>query len=147
MNTLSIWKLRAILFAVILTVAPLSATLHAEDLDDAVVINVPFAFQNRSQHFEPGHYTIRMVFQNVMIIQGFTRSGFVMAWMDEDNQPSKTSKAVFPKYGNQYFLHEIWVEGETTHKYCLPSKAEQREMAANRAAPTDVVVAALETPR
>jgi hypothetical protein len=147
MNTLTIWKLRAILFAVILAVAALSPALHGENLDDAVEINVPFAFENGSQHFKPGHYTIRMAFQNVMIIQGNSRSGFVMEWLDEDNQPSKTSKAVFLKYGDQYFLHEIWIEGETTHTYCLPSKAEQREIAANKAAATGVVVAALETPR
>jgi hypothetical protein len=43
MSALSMVKFRAILFAVILTVAPLSLASQAEDLEGAVVVNVPFA--------------------------------------------------------------------------------------------------------
>lgn len=69
-----------------------------------------------------------------------------MVWFDEDSRPSTTTKVVFLRYGDQYVLHEVWVEGETRHTYCLPSKEEKREMAANKAVPTGVVVAALEMP-
>jgi hypothetical protein len=147
MNTLSISKFRAILLAVTLAGAPLSPASHAQDLEGAVVVNVPFAFENGPQHFAAGLYTIGMKSHNVLMIRGEARSGFVMADFDEDTQPSETTKVVFRRYGDQYFLSEVWVEGETSHTYCMPSKAEKLEIAANRTAPTGVVVAALETSR
>lgn len=147
MSTLSISKFRTILFAIILAGAPLAPASHAQGLEGALVVNVPFAFENGPQHFAAGLYTIGMESHNVVIIRGESRSGFIMAGLDEDSHPSETTKVVFRKYGDQYFLREVWVEGETSHTYCLPSKAEQLEIAANRTAPTGVVVAALETSR
>lgn len=58
MSTLPMWKFRAIIFAFILALAPLSAALHAQDTDEAVVVNVPFAFQYGSKHLTAGRYTI-----------------------------------------------------------------------------------------
>jgi hypothetical protein len=148
MSTLSMSKFRPILFAFILAVAPLPAALHAQDMDDeALLVNVPFAFQNGSQHLAAGRYTIRLENQNVLEIQGETRTGLALALFDESSRPSNTSKVVFLRYGDQYFLHEVWVAGETRHTYFLPSKAEKLEVAANKAVPTGVEVVALEMPR
>ena len=147
MSTLSMSKLRAILLAITFAGAPLCPASHAQDLEGAVVVNVPFAFENGSQHFTAGLYSILMDDQRILAIHGESRSGFTLAWFQEDSHPSGTTKVVFLRYGDQYFLHEIWVAGESSHTYCLPSKAEEREMAADRVAPTGVVVAALEMPR
>ena len=108
---------------------------------------MPFAFQNGPQHFSAGRYTISMDSQNVAIIRGASRSGVALAGFDEDIQPSKTTRVVFRKYGDKYFLHEIWVEGDTSHTYFPPSKQEKLEISANRTAPTNIKVAALEPPR
>jgi hypothetical protein len=70
-----------------------------------------------------------------------------MTWFQEDQQPSKKTQVVFRKYGDQYFLDSIWIAGETSHTYFLPTKTERVEMAANGTAPTGVIVAALERPR
>jgi hypothetical protein len=140
-------KVRATLLAIVFAGAALSPALHAQDLKDAVIVNVPFAFQNGSQHLNAGLYTISMDYQNVATIRGESASGFSMTGSDVDLQPSKTTKVVFRKYGDQYFLHEIWVAGDTSHTYFPTSKVERRELSANRTAPTTVVVAALETPR
>jgi hypothetical protein len=147
MSTLQISKVRAILLAIILTGAALSAASHAQDLEGTVIVNVPFAFQNGSQHLSAGLYTISMDSQRVAIIRGESRSGVAIAGFDEDPQPSKTTKVVFNKYGDQYFLHEIWVEGDTLHTYFPPSKQEKLEISANRTAPTSVEVAALQPHR
>jgi hypothetical protein len=147
MSTLQISKVRAILFAIIFAGASLSPASHAQDLEGRVVVNVPFAFENGSQHFSPGLYTISVDYRNIATIRGESKSGFATTWFDEDSQPSQTTKVVFHRYGEQYFLDEIWVAGESTHTYFPPSKAEKLEVAANRIAPTSVVVAALESPR
>jgi hypothetical protein len=87
-----------------------------------VVVNVPFAFENGSQHFTAGPYTIRMGSQNMLMIRGKSRAGFAMTLFDEDSHPSKTTKVVFRRYGDQYFLYEVWIEGDTSHTSCLLSK-------------------------
>jgi hypothetical protein len=147
MSILSMSKFRAILLAVVVAGAPLSPASHAQELEGAVVVNVPFTFENGSQHFAAGRYTIRMDSQHILLIRGESSSGFVMAGIDESIHPSETTMVVFRRYGDQYFLREVWVEGETTYTYCMPSKVEQLEIAAAQTAPTAVVVAALETPR
>jgi len=128
MSTLQISKLRAILLAIICAGAPLSPASHAQDLEGNVVVKVPFAFENGSQHFSPGLYTISVNYRNIATIRGESKSGFATTGLDEDRQPSQTTKVVFHKYDDQYFLEEIWVAGETTHMYFLPSKAEKLEI-------------------
>ena len=146
MSTLQLSRISAILLTVILAGAPLSPALRAQDPEDVVEVNVPFAFESGSQHFAPGLYTISRNDQNVIAIRGESKSGFVLSWFNEDGKPSKTTKIVFSKYGDQLFLQELWVSGDTSHTYFLPSKEEKREMSANRTAPTTMVVAALERP-
>jgi hypothetical protein len=147
MSTLQISKVRAIFLAIIFAGAPLLPASHAQDLEGKVVVKVPFAFEDGSQHFRPGLYTISMDDRNIATIRGESSSGFAMTGFDEDRHPSQTTKVVFHKYGDQYFLDEIWVAGDTNHTYFLPSKAETLEMSANRTAPTSVMVAALEASR
>jgi hypothetical protein len=137
-------KVRAFLLAIIFAGAQWSPASHAQDRAGEVMVNVPFAFQNGSQHLSAGLYTISISYQNIARIRGQSRSGFAMTGFDEDVQPSKTTRVVFRKYGDQYFLDEIWVAGDTNHTYFLPSKSERLEMSANRTAPTSVMVAALE---
>ena len=147
MSTLSKWKFSASLIAVILAAAPSSLVSQAQFADESVVVNVPFAFGDGSKNFAAGRYSIAMNEQKILAIRSDSNSGFVMAWLEQDSHPAETSKVVFRKYGDQYFLSEIWIAGESSHTYRMPSKQEKREMAANKAAPTDVVVAALEVPR
>jgi hypothetical protein len=117
---------------------------QAQDIEDSVVVNVPFAFGDGSQNFAAGRYSIRMDGQKILAIRGESNSGFAKAWFEEDSHPAETTKVVFRRYGDQYFLSEIWIAGESSHTYRLPSKEEKREEAANKAVPSDVVVAALE---
>jgi len=147
MSTLQISKVRAILLAIIFAGAPFSPASHAQDLEGRVVVKVPFAFENGSQHFSPGLYTISVDYRNIATIRGESKSGLATTGFDEDPQPSQTTRVVFHKYGDQYFLEQVWVAGETTHTYFLPTKAERLEISANRNAPTSVVVAALEPTR
>jgi len=147
MSTLSIWKFSASLLAVILAAAPSSLVSQAQDMEESVVVNVPFAFGDGTQNFAAGRYSIRMDEQKILAIRGASNSGFARAWFERDSHPAETTKVVFRRYGDQYFLSEIWIAGESSHTYRLPSKEEKREEAANKEAPTEVVVAALEIPR
>jgi hypothetical protein len=150
MRTLPKWMLRASLFAVILAVMSMSPAIYAQESVESIEFNVPFAFEDGSQIFPPGQYTIQMESQDILLIRGASGSGLLLRMSDEDRQPSTTTKVVFRKYGDQYFVGEVWVEGETTHTDTVESKTEKRlasELAENKIAPTSVELAALGTSR
>jgi hypothetical protein len=136
MSTLQVTKVRAILLAIIFAGASLSPASQAQDLERKVIVDVPFAFQTTSQHLSAGLYTISTTYQNIASNRGASRSGFALTGFDEDSQPSKTTRVIFRKYGDQYFLNEIRVKGDTTHTYFLQSQQESVELSANRTAPT-----------
>jgi hypothetical protein len=57
----------------------------------------------------------------------------------------ETSKVVFRRVGNEYFLGEVWAAGSTDHLVALQSKSEKQavklELAANRPAASSVEIA------
>jgi hypothetical protein len=150
LRQLSMWMLRASLFAIILAVVSLPPAMYAQEVGETVTLNVPFAFEVGSQRFPPGFYTIQMKDQHIILIRGSLASGYLGTWFDEDEQPSKTSKVIFRKYGDRYFIGEIWTAGDGTHTYTVPSKAEKKldsELAENKTSPTGVEVAVLSASR
>jgi len=150
MRQLSMWMIRASLFAVILAVVSMPPIIYAQELGETVRLNVPFAFEDGSQRFPPGFYTIQMKAQHIILIRGSLVSGYLGTWFDEDEQPSNTTMVIFRKYGGRYFIGEIWTAGEGTHTYVLPSKAETRlqlEVAENKTSPSGVQVAVLSASR
>jgi len=60
------------------------------------------------------------------------------------NETPKTSKLVFRRIGNEYFLHQIWIAGENTGREFPMSKLEV-QMAKNEPRAEEVIVAALLT--
>jgi hypothetical protein len=147
MNTFSISKFRAGLFAAVLAVAPLSPALHGQDVGMIVNVNVPFAFETSSgHHFNPGIYSIKMENVHTLLIRGTSDVALTPATAEDNAQPAKTGKATFRRYGNQYFLTEITVEGASRSLHFGKSKLElQMQIAAGKTAPANVEVALLET--
>jgi hypothetical protein len=147
MITLSISKFRAGLFAAVLAVAPLSPALHGQDVGMIVNVNVPFAFQTASgHHFNPGIYSIKMENVHTLLIRGDSDVALTPATAEDNAQPAKTGRATFRRYGNEYFLTEITVQGSSRSLHFAKSREEKRvQIAAGEIAPTNVEVALLGT--
>ena len=147
MKTLSISRFRAGLFAASLAVAPLSPALHGQDVGMIVNVNVPFAFQTASgHHFNPGIYSIKMENVHTMLIRGDSDVALTPATAEDNAQPAKTGRATFRRYGNEYFLTEITVQGASRGLHFAKSKEEKRvQIAAGDIAPSNVEVALLGT--
>ena len=147
MSTLSISKFRAGLFAAVLAVAPLSPALHGQDVGMVAKMNVPFAFETASgHHFAPGVYSVRMESLHTLLIRGDSDSALTMTSLEDNSQAAKVGKATFRKYGNQYFLSEITVAGQSRRIAFATSKAEHRaQVSAAKTPPTNVELALLET--
>jgi hypothetical protein len=146
MNTLSISKFRTGLFATVLAVAaPLSPALHGQDLGMIAKVNVPFAFETASgHHFKPGVYSIRMDGPFNALIRGDSDSALTMSTIEDRGEPAKSGTATFQRYGDQYFLTEITVEGSSRRLHFAKSKAEKRaQIAAGGTTPASAEVALL----
>jgi hypothetical protein len=149
MSTLSISKFRAGLFAAVLAVVPFTPTAHAQDVGMMGQVNVPFAFETGAgHHFTAGVYTIRMENMHTLLIKGASDSALTMTTVEDNAQPAKSGKAMFRKYGNQYFLGEITIAGKSRRLYFQPSKAESRlQIGGNKNMPNTVELALLQTAR
>jgi hypothetical protein len=148
MISLSISKFRAAIIAAVLAVTPLSPACRAQDVGMLAQVNVPFAFETASGHFTAGVYTIRMENEHTLRVQGKYQSGLAMTWVDDDAQPAKTGKALFQKYGDQYFLSEISIAGKSRHLHFRPSRAEQQlQIAGTKTTPMNVELALMDGSR
>jgi hypothetical protein len=154
MTTPSMSKIRAALVVAAVALASQSPVLHAQDQTLRSQVNVPFAFEVGSVRFAPGAYTLASPREHVLSIQGPSGTALAMNQRETSLSPATESKVVFYRYGDRYFLREVWVKGETDHLRCSESKAEHRvrniQRAANHAsiaAPTNVEIALLENPR
>ena len=120
-------------FSLILVAAALvfASTARAQEL--RVRADIPFDFVVGNTVYAAGTYTIGPATHNssALLLDGDTR-GFVIPNECSSNQPSKSTKLVFDRMGDTYFLHQIWVEGNPIGREIPKGKAELR-MAANPA--------------
>ncbi len=132
----------------LLCVATLTAAGHAQLPRTQLQVSVPFAFESGSHHLPPGSYILRIGQGHLLSVEGERVSAVSMALPDEDRAPAIKSSVIFRRYGDHYFLREVWVAGKKTHTRCVPTHAEKQiQLAMRQSAAGGVVVALLESPR
>ena len=124
----------------------LLATASAYAQTGVVKVNVPFNFIVDKADLPAGEYMIQGVglSGNAMTINS-TDSKVVKLVLPnacESAQTQTKSKLVFHRYGSQYFLSQIWIEGTERGKE-LPRSGREREVAMDYPAQNVVVVATL----
>ena len=87
-----------------------------------MVVDVPFAFSAAGQNLPAGHYIIQQHTGMVRIL-GNHQSLFVPTHAAFRTQV-EGSKLVFHRYGDSYFLSDLWITGSRDGKELYPSKAE-----------------------
>jgi hypothetical protein len=154
MTTHLISKIRAAVVVASLALPLGSTALFAQYQTMRVPAVIPFAFEVGSTHFAPGTYSLSDPHGMFLSLRGPSGTAFAMNQREASLSPATGSKVVFHKYGNQYFLREVWLKGETDHLLCPESKAERRvrksQQEADRAAvvaPSNVEIALLQNPR
>ena len=147
-NTISTF--RSALLVAALAFAPLTASLHAQ-MAERVQVNVPFDFQDGSRTFAAGIYTLSLSSSNhILTIQGRDNSGLAMSMVEDSGRTApKTGKVVFNRYGDKYFLSQVWEANQSAHTVCIKTNAEikaqkaQSQIASTRPATPTVEIAAL----
>jgi len=154
MPTLSMLKIRTAVVIAALSVAFLPSVLHAQGKSLRSQIRVPFGFQVGTTHFAPGQYVLDQSNDHILLVQGASRSALTMSEPEIVVKPTMRSKAIFHRYGNLYFLREVWTDGSDVYVTCPESKAEREARRAERESErasvdtrTNVEIALLNGPR
>ena len=116
---------------------------YAQDLN--MKVNVPFDFVVNGATLPSGEYSVqRLGIGNAISIRkaDHTAKALALGTRCESRKTSEKSKLVFNRYGNRYFLAQIWMAGVNAGQE-LPKSRLQTEIAQNRPADAVVLVAAL----
>ncbi len=93
-----------------------------------VKATVPFNFSVGSQQMSAGRYTIaKSGAAGLVLIRGDQgKAAFVLTNIRVGNTESDKTKLVFRRYGEQYFLGQMWAKGETAGVNFPVSGAERK---------------------
>ena len=147
MTNVSISKLQSSLFIGVLAIGAFASASPAVAQEPAVQVTVPFAFQNGSQLLPAGTYRIDLNSQHVMILRGTApdAAGVAMTLPEQRSKEIAKGKVVFQRYGDHYYIHEVWLPNSTEGRECITSRAEKRDkqlqLAQNTTAPSNVELA------
>ena len=110
--------------------------------------DIPFDFVVGTKTLPKGTYTVELhdSIHNVLIVQGqdngetaFAGSIRVSAEDIEDNSP----KLIFHRYGDQYFLSQVWSGARLAGKELPKSQQEREHLAQGRLGPDVISILAL----
>ena len=134
------------ILALTLIMLPLAAFAQLSS-EQKIVANVPFEFTVGNKVVPAGEWTTQRLTINsrTLLIRnpqaGITVPAFTLP--GENKTEARTCALVFNRYGNQYFLSEIKVQGDRGTYRIPQSRAEAELLSENRAAATEVLVASL----
>lgn len=139
-----------IISAGLLTTGLLAPTLHAQSNTAYAQVVVPFSFDYGTTHFGAGTYIIDTTRSNVMMLRGRDHQvALVFTHPEYARQSVKASHVVFEKYGDRFFLTEVWTASRSTYLTVYESEAEKhaaRAMASRGTSPGRVEEALLIAP-
>ena len=98
-----------------------------------VLVNVPFTFVVGTHQMQPGRYIVTPVangFLRMYDTEAADNQLFLPVNAVQSNKP-QDAKLVFHRYGDTYFLAEVWNGISDTGRQLLKSKAE-KEIASGR---------------
>jgi len=128
-------------FTMLSLIVGLAVSISAQS-NHNLVVTIPFAFSIRDKTLSPGEYMVRRVSSDKPEMLSISRvdGGSAKVAILTSNVRAKTSQnesmLVFIRYGDQYFLSQIWEAGESEGRELIKSKEERRldrELSKNRA--------------
>ena len=107
-------------------------------------VNIPFAFGVEDQSLPAGEYLVLTVTPERSIriasVDG-KHSAIVNDLPNYASQPSPNSRLVFHRYGNEYFLAQVWTAGQNLARNPLSSKRAMERASTGERPETFAVVA------
>jgi len=108
------------------------ATTRVAQAQGTMRVNVPFDFAAGNKTLPAGEYSVKIspTDSRVLLIQSedTTASMFIGTNAVVANEPQTESKLIFNRYGDHYFLSQVWNEGEPRGRQLMKT-AREKEIA------------------
>jgi len=118
-------------FTVLSFLLMLAAVTVSAQSERIRVINIPFSFIVGEKTLPAGEYTVepnRKDSDNVWLVQ--SKEGHASALFSTNtvraSETQEEARLVFHRYGGQYFLSQIWTQGETAGRELLIQRLERQ---------------------
>jgi hypothetical protein len=142
--------LRSTLIAGALAIGTLASSpfaLAASDKDLGTV-NIPFSFRIEKQELPLGTYQLRLTADKVLLLQGSNGETHRIAVLPSSSQKSpQTGYVIFRRYGEIYFLGQVWQGGNNTGLECYPTPVEKQIAIALKQSTAGLTQIALSSPK
>jgi len=116
-----LWKTVIFLAAILATSTALGQSNRGDTIAD-----IPFAFTVANHTLPAGHYTVtRMSETTLQISNPHNQGTVVLTHAVEGKAPESKGTMVFHRYGESYFLSEVWVAAGGIGRKVFPSRAEE----------------------
>lgn len=123
-----------------------AATLFAQTESRRLMkVNIPFAFSAENHSLPEGEYLVLTVTpeRSIRIVSADGKhTAIVNTLPNYAKSPSESSRLVFHRYGNEYFLAQVWTAGQDVARNPLSSK-RATEIVTGGVAPQTFTVLAL----
>ncbi len=131
-------RLNSSVLACIVAAAVAASGYHviAQSTDVHEVANIPFDFRSGTHVMPAGKYEITKLSDHILLLRGANqdRSQIISAFDTVSLKPQDNGKIVFHRYGNQYFLYQVWSQGRSTG-FQVPKGHAEKEMLRAKAEP------------
>ena len=133
--------------AIAMFVATIAVTSARAQNAPLVSVSIPFDFEVAGRTMKAGDYQVRMEgSRSTLKIENrdSLHTTFVTISPLQRADIQNESKLVFNRYGNQYFLAQVWIAGRTSGEEVRQSTTERgirRELAALRQKPERIEIA------
>jgi hypothetical protein len=117
---------------VLISVAALSVAAKAQALENRIKANIPFDFTVANKKFVAGQYSLVRTNQTsgdlvLSISNNDDHSRVLPITIPLDRRIAREkSMLVFHRYGDEYFLAQVWPGGESTGRAFIKSRAERK---------------------
>jgi len=121
-----------------------TASIHAQERI-TLKVNVPFRFHAGRTTLPAGIYTLRsnVAAQGILTVQSQSEAGGINIRFNHNStaHPQAEGKLVFQKYGDEYFLSEVY-SANSTAMASLAKSAQERELMAKSSNPDRTILVA-----
>jgi hypothetical protein len=118
-----LWQVTGFLAALLVTSTAVGQTSQTNRGD--TIANIPFVFTVANHTLPPGRYTVtRMSEAMLRIFNSHNRGTLLLTHNVEGKAPESNGKIVFHRYGNTYFLSEVWIAASGTGRKIFQSRSE-----------------------
>jgi hypothetical protein len=132
-------KMKKLVSRVLIAGVALSGLVAAEAQTKIVTANVPFSFYMRSAAMPGGAYQVDALAPGRVIALRTRGSAEATTVYQITGKADEAPRLVFHRYGDTYFLSEIW-SGNGNIGFQLARSRQEKELASNGTAPVVAVV-------